>query len=152
MALPTRRLGKNGPKVTALGFGLMGLSAFYGAVQSDEERLKLLDYIYERGERFWDSSDAYGDSEDLVGKWFRRHPERRAEVFLATKFGNLGDGKANNDPEFIRQACAKSLARLQTDYIDLYYVHRIDPKVPIEITVRAMVELKKYARIQKSAG
>jgi Aldo/keto reductase family len=67
--LPTRQLGKDGPQVTALGFGLMGLSAFYGATESDEERLKFLDYIYASGQRFWDTADMYGDSEDLVGKY-----------------------------------------------------------------------------------
>jgi aryl-alcohol dehydrogenase-like predicted oxidoreductase len=67
-SLPTRQLGKDGPQVTALGFGLMGLSAFYGATESDEERLKFLDHIYASGQRFWDTADMYGDSEDLVGK------------------------------------------------------------------------------------
>lgn len=66
--LPTRKLGKNGPQVTALGLGLMGLSAFYGQKKPDEERMKFLDYIYEAGERFWDSSDIYGDNEDLLGR------------------------------------------------------------------------------------
>lgn len=143
MALPTRHLGRDGPQVTALGFGLMGLSSFYGHIDPDEERLQFLDYVYSHGELFWDTSDAYGDSEGLVGKWFRKHPERRADVFIATKFGNLGEGKANNDPEFIRQSCARSLSRLGTDHLDLYYVHRVDPKVPIEKTIRTLVQLKR---------
>lgn len=70
--LPTRQLGKDGPQVTALGFGAMGLSAFYGPTAPDEERLKFLDYVYAQGERFWDSSDIYGDSEELIGKWVSR--------------------------------------------------------------------------------
>jgi aryl-alcohol dehydrogenase-like predicted oxidoreductase len=68
-ALPTRQLGKDGPHVTALGIGLMGLSAFYGTTDPDEERLKFLDHIYASGQRFWDSADIYGDSEDLIGKY-----------------------------------------------------------------------------------
>jgi predicted aldo/keto reductase-like oxidoreductase len=66
---PTRQLGKDGPQVTALGIGLMGLSAFYGATESDEERLKFLDHVYASGQRFWDSADMYGDNEDLIGKY-----------------------------------------------------------------------------------
>ena len=71
-ALPTRQLGKDGPQVTALGIGLMGLSAFYGSTESDEERLKFLDYVYASGQRFWDTADMYGDNEDLLGKYV--HP------------------------------------------------------------------------------
>lgn len=67
--LQTRQLGKDGPQVTALGFGLMGLSAFYGAIKSDDERLKFLDHVYTSGQRFWDSADMYGDNEDLIGKY-----------------------------------------------------------------------------------
>ena len=67
-ALPDRKLGKNGPKVTAMGYGCMGLSAFYGPPKSDEDRLYLLDKLYEKGELFWDSADMYADNEDLLGK------------------------------------------------------------------------------------
>lgn len=67
--LPTRQLGKDGPQVTALGIGLMGLSAFYGSTESDEERLKFLDYVYASGQRFWDTADMYGDNEDLLRKY-----------------------------------------------------------------------------------
>ena len=74
--VPTRQLGKNGPQVTALGFGAMGLSSFYGTTESDEERFKVLDKAYELGERFWDSADMYGDNEDLIGKWFKRTGKR----------------------------------------------------------------------------
>ena len=144
--LPTRPLGRNGPPVTALGFGLMGLSAFYGDVDSDEERFKLLDQAYDLGERNWDSADMYADSEDLVGKWFKR-TGKRDDIFLATKFGNTVDEKGNrgvrSDPEYVREACEKSLKRLGVPTIDLYYCHRLDKKTPIEETVKAMVELKK---------
>ena len=74
--IPTHQLGKNGPQVPALGFGLMGLSVGYGQVESDETRMKVLDRAYELGERFWDSADAYGDNEDLIGKWFKRTGKR----------------------------------------------------------------------------
>jgi predicted aldo/keto reductase-like oxidoreductase len=75
-SLPTRKLGKFGPEITAMGLGLMGLSTFYGAIEADGERFKLLDRSYELGCRFWDSSDMYGDSEDLIGKWFKRTGKR----------------------------------------------------------------------------
>ena len=146
MSLTTRQLGTNGPQVTALGFGMMGLSAFYGKADSDEERFKMLDYIYDKGERFWDTSDAYGDSEAMLGRWLERNADKRQNIVLATKFGNLGNGKARTDAEYVHEACAKSLERLHTDYIDLYYVHRVDVETPIEITIRAMAELKRYSK------
>ena len=145
--LPTRQLGKNGPHVTALGFGAMGLSAFYGKAESDDERFKVLDRAYELGERNWDSADMYADSEDLIGQWFKRTGKRN-DIFLATKFGNLvsPDGKRSvrSDPEYVKEACDKSLKRLGIDCVDLYYCHRVDGKTPIEKTVEAMAELKKY--------
>ncbi len=125
----------------------MGLSAFYGQAESDEARFKVLDQAYELGETFWDSADMYQDNEDLVGKWFARTGKRN-EIFLATKFANksLGDGKrmVDSSPEYAREACEKSLKRLGTECIDLYYCHRVDKKTPIEKTVEAMAELKKY--------
>lgn len=99
--LPTRKLGRNGPEVTALGFGAVGLSAFYGAPEDDEARLKVLDQAYELSERNWDTADVYMDSEDLIGKWFKR-TGKRDEIFLATKFANtFQDGKMvqRSDPE-----------------------------------------------------
>lgn len=143
--LPTRQLGKNGPHVTALGFGAMGLSAFYGAPQSDEERFKVLDRAYELGETFWDTADVYMDNEDLIGKWFKR-TGKRDEIFLATKFANAwvdGTMTQRNDPEYVREACEKSLRRLGVDSIDLYYCHRLDRVTPVEKMVDAMAELKK---------
>lgn len=75
-ALPTRKLGKNGPQVPALGFGLMGLSTSYGQPGSDEDRMKLLDRAHELGEVFWDTADVYGDNEELLGKWFNKTGKR----------------------------------------------------------------------------
>lgn len=145
--LPTRQLGRNGPQVTALGFGAMGLSAFYGGPESDEERFKVLDRAYELGELNWDSADVYADNEDLIGKWFKR-TGKRDEIFLATKFANqmTKDGQriVRSDPEYVKEACEKSLKRLGIDCIDLYYCHRVDGVTPIEKTVEAMAQLKKY--------
>lgn len=124
----------------------MGLSAFYGKVEDDEERFKLLDRAHELGQTHWDSADVYLDSEDLIGKWFKR-TGKRDEIFLATKFGNTwrpdGTMKIRSDPEYVKEACEKSLKRLGIETIDLYYCHRVDLETPIEKTVEAMVELKK---------
>ena len=78
--MPTRQLGKNGPQVSALGFGAMGLSAFYGTPAPDEERFKILDRVIELGCTFIDSSDIYGDNEELLGKYFKKYPEQRKKV------------------------------------------------------------------------
>ncbi|KAL2195357.1 Aldo/keto reductase-like protein [Corynascus similis CBS 632.67] len=154
--LPTRKLGKDGPEITALGFGLMGLSIAYGSVGSDEDRLKVLDRAWELGCTNWDSADMYGDSEDLLGKWFALHPERRADIFLASKFGlSFGvrdDGSRgiiiNSSPEYCRAQCEKSLRRLGVESIDLYYIHRVDGKTPIEKTMAELVKLKEEGKIK----
>jgi aryl-alcohol dehydrogenase-like predicted oxidoreductase len=86
MAVATRNLGRGGPLVTAVGLGLMGLSAFYGKPMPDEERFAFLSHAHRVGERFWDSADAYADNEDIIGEWFRRSG-KRGDIFLATKFG-----------------------------------------------------------------
>ena len=78
--MPTRQLGKNGPKVSAIGFGAMGLSAFYGTPASDEERFKVLDRVIELGSTYIDSADVYGDNEDLLGKYFKKNPGQREKV------------------------------------------------------------------------
>ncbi|KAI4109019.1 MAG: hypothetical protein L6R37_000737 [Teloschistes peruensis] len=149
-SITTHQLGKHGPQVPCLGFGLMGLSSAYGAVESTEERLKVLDRAYELGETFWDSADVYADSEDLVGEWFKRSGKRN-DIFLATKFAlsvtNSGM-KTRSDPEYVKESCDKSLKRLGVDCIDLYYCHRVDGKTPIEKTVEAMAELKKEGKIK----
>ena len=123
----------------------MGLSAFYGAPGDDEARFKVLDKAYELGERNWDTADVYMDSEDLIRKWFNR-TGKRDEIFLATKFGStFQDGKMTqkSDPEYVRQACEKSLQRLGIPTIDLYYCHRLDGVTPVEKTVEVMAQLKK---------
>ncbi len=126
----------------------MGLSAFYGRPSPDAERLALLDRAYALGELHWDSADMYGDNEELLGKWFAANPEKRADVFLATKFGNVvnadGSREVRNEPAYVREACARSLKRLGLECVDLYYCHRLDGRTPVEEVVRAMVGLKEF--------
>jgi aryl-alcohol dehydrogenase-like predicted oxidoreductase len=148
MSFPTAALGRNGPQVTRLGFGLMGLSVFYGTVKPDSERLALLDQAHSIGELFWDSSDMYGDSEDLLGKWFSANPDKRNDIFLATKFAVRDGHVIDSTPEWCKEACEKSLKRLGLKQIDLYYCHRVDQKTPIEKTVEAMKQLKDEGKIK----
>lgn len=146
-----RRLGRNGPYIPALGLGLMGLSSFYGSPPPDEERLAFLDRAYELGCTHWDSAALYGDSEELLGRWFQRTGKRQ-EIFLATKFGNKvtpdGGREICNDAEYIRQSVAESLERLQTDYIDLLYCHRFSGKTPVEEIVATMKEFVDAGKVR----
>ncbi|KAM7217092.1 Aldo-keto reductase yakc [Rhypophila decipiens] len=154
--LPTRTLGTTGRKITSIGFGLMGLSAGYGPVGTDEERLALLDRAWELGCTNWDSANVYGDNEDLLGKWFKLHPERRDDIFLATKFAITYEMGADGTPKFgtnstaknAKDSCEKSLKRLGVERIDLYYVHRLNPETPIEETMQALKELKSEGKIK----
>ncbi|GKX54906.1 aldo/keto reductase [Leminorella grimontii] len=147
-----RRLGKNGPRVSAIGLGCMGMSAFYGA-HDDDESLRTIRHALDNGINFLDTSDMYGPyiNERLVGRAIQG---RRDEVFLATKFGiqlNPNDPAArgvNGRPEYVHASCDASLKRLGVDYIDLYYQHRIDPNVPIEETVGAMAELVQAGKVR----
>ncbi|KAF8156598.1 NADP-dependent oxidoreductase domain-containing protein [Crassisporium funariophilum] len=144
MSLLTRKIG--GEEVSMIGFGLMGLSAFYGPIESDEDRFKVLDAALDRGCTFWDTADIYGDSEDLLGKWFKKSG-KRDQIFLATKFGSTATG-VNGKPEYVRSAVKKSMERLGVDVIDLYYLHRADRTVPIEKTVAVMAELVKEGKVR----
>ncbi|KAH8892847.1 aldo-keto reductase [Thozetella sp. PMI_491] len=147
---PTRPLGRNGPLVPRLGLGLMGASGVYGIPDEDAPRLALLDKAYEMGERFWDTADIYGDSEDLLGKWFAANPEKRKDIFLATKFGEgTLKGKPNDSsPENCRECIDLSLKRLGLPFVDLFYIHRLDTVTPVEKTIQAMVELKNAGKIK----
>jgi aryl-alcohol dehydrogenase-like predicted oxidoreductase len=149
---PQRKIGDE--TVSALGLGIMGMTHGYTSAggYNEDESLKVLTRAADMGITFWDTSDAYGPftNEQLLGKWFRQ-TGRRDEIFLATKFGVelVDDGlKVRGDAAYVRQACAASLNRLQTDRIDMYYQHRVDPDTPIEKTVRALVELKNEGKIR----
>ncbi|KAJ7074663.1 NADP-dependent oxidoreductase domain-containing protein [Mycena amicta] len=144
MSLPTRKIGS--ADVAEIGFGAMGISAFYGTTETDEERFKVLDAAFESGCRFWDTAHIYNDSEELIGKWFKR-TGKRSDIFLATKFG-IGPQGPRGDPAFVREQFETSVKRLGVDYIDLYYQHRVDPKTPIEVTVGAMAELVKEGKVK----
>jgi aryl-alcohol dehydrogenase-like predicted oxidoreductase len=151
MTMKKRRLGKNGPELSALGLGCMGMSEFYGP-RDDAESIATLHAALDAGVSFLDTADVYGPrtNEELVGKTIA---ERRGEVFLATKFGivrgpNPTDRGANGRPDYVKASCDGSLKRLGLDTIDLYYQHRVDPDTPIEDTVGAMVELKQAGKIR----
>ncbi|KAK6948455.1 hypothetical protein Daesc_010221 [Daldinia eschscholtzii] len=151
--IPCRQLGKDGPLVPRIGFGAMGLSLGYGKPMPDEQRLELLDHAHSIGETFWDTSDFYGDSEDLIGKWFAK-TGKRSDIFLATKFGGIRLGEAGfgfrGDAEYVHEACEKSLKRLGVDYIDLWYPHRLDGSTPVEHIVAEMVKMKDAVQVEYS--
>ena len=146
-----RQLGRNGPMVSALGLGCMGMSEFYGP--SDEAAsIATIHRALELGVTLLDTADMYGagHNEQLVGRAIR---DRRSQVVLATKFGNIrGPNReflgVNGRPEYVREACDASLKRLGVEHIDLYYQHRVDPSVPIEDTVGAMAELVRAGKVR----
>jgi aryl-alcohol dehydrogenase-like predicted oxidoreductase len=140
---PTRQLGKNGPTVSVIGFGAMGIGDFYGKTNVEEAHATL-SYAADRGVTFWDTSDMYRTSEVVLGKWFAK-TGRRSEIFLATKWGardmskdSPAPTKPNSMPSYILERLNNSLKDLQTDYIDLYYQHRVDPRVPIEVVLETL--------------
>jgi len=152
MTLPTRTLGRNGPVVGALGLGCMGMSEFYGPADPAES-IRTIHRALERGATMLDTADIYGhgDNEKLVGQAI---VGRRDKVVLASKFGILRRRDDPNfrgmsgTPDYVREACDASLARLGVDCIDLYYVHRIDGVTPIEDTVGAMADLVRAGKIR----
>jgi len=146
-----RRLGPDGPAVSAIGLGCMGMSEFYGP-RDDAEAVATIHRALELGVTFLDTADMYGPftNEALVGRAIKG---RRDGVVLATKFGNMRGANGeflgiNGAPAYVRQACDGSLARLGVDVIDLYYQHRVDPKVPIEDTVGAMADLVRAGKVR----
>jgi aryl-alcohol dehydrogenase-like predicted oxidoreductase len=150
--MQTRKLGKNGPAVSALGLGCMGMSWAYGPTD-DNESLRVLHRYLELGGNFLDTAEIYGPwvNEELVGRFLREVPRDR--VVVATKFGFRiePDGTrrgADSSPANVRAAVEGSLKRLGIEAIDLYYQHRVDPNVPIEETVGAMARLVKAGKVR----
>jgi len=148
-----RQLGKQGPQVSALGLGCMGLSDFYSSSGSSEaQSIALIHRALDLGVTFLDTADVYGPhtNEQTVGKALKG---RRDQVVLATKFGIVRQPGSSyrgvsGSPEYVRAACEASLQRLGVGHIDLYYQHRVDPSVPIEDTVGAMAELVKQGKVR----
>ncbi|GAB0118932.1 aldo/keto reductase [Acidisoma sp. 7E03] len=146
-----RKLGTHGPLVSELGLGCMGMSAFYGG-RDEAESIATLRHAVERGVTFFDSADVYGfgANETLVGRVLG---PVRDHVVIATKFGNTWDsegkrGPVRGDAAYVKAACEASLQRLGLEVIDLYYQHRVDPRVPIEETVGAMAELVREGKVR----
>src|SRR6185295_4992969 len=145
-------LGRQGLQSSELGLGCMGMSEFYGPT-NDSENLRTLERALELGINFFDTSDAYGPhtNELLVGKFMKG---KREKILLATKFGIVRDPNnpavrgLNGKPEYVAAACDASLKRLNSDYIDLYYLHRVDTATPIEVTVEAMSKLVKEGKVK----
>jgi aryl-alcohol dehydrogenase-like predicted oxidoreductase len=151
MTIPTRTLGRSGLTVSMQGLGCMGISQSYGKADPDEARATI-DRAIELGVTFFDTADVYGGghNETFVGKALAG---RRDQVVLATKFAlsrdsNSGAMSISGRPDYVRSAIDASLARLGTDYVDLYYQHRVDANVPIEETVGAMAELVDAGKVR----
>ncbi|KAI9327135.1 aldo/keto reductase [Zopfochytrium polystomum] len=137
-------LGRDGPLVAPIGLGAMGMSEFYGPAD-DDESVRVLHHAIDVGMNFIDTAD--------IGLLARVLATRRDEVFLCTKFGNVRGPNGEflgvrGDPAYVKECCAKSLERLGVEQIDLYYQHRVDPKTPIEDTVRAMAELVNEGKVK----
>lgn len=147
--MQTRQLGINGPKVSALGLGCMGMTPIY-ATPDPDECIATVHAAVDAGINMIDTADMYagGKNESLVGRAIKGI---RDKVILASKFGNMrlpdGTRKVNGKPEYVFEACDKSLERLGVDFIDLYYLHRMDPTVPIEDTVGAMARLIEQGKV-----
>ena len=147
-----RSLGRNGPVVSSLGLGCMGMSEFYG-IQNEKQSIATIQLALDKHVTLLDTSDAYGhgENEELVGRAIKG---RRDRVFLATKFGLTRSRKDpticgfDGRPSYVKAACDASLRRLGVNVIDLYYLHRSDPQVPVVETVAAMAELVRSGKVR----
>ncbi|XP_039141006.1 probable aldo-keto reductase 1 isoform X2 [Dioscorea cayenensis subsp. rotundata] len=151
--IPRVKLGTQGLEVSKLGFGCMGLSWAYNSPVPEEQGIGIIKHAFNQGITFFDTSDIYGPhtNEILVGKALKELP--REKIQLATKFGverSSRDGAmvVNGRPEYVRACCEASLKRLQVDYIDLYYQHRIDQTVPIEETIGELKKLVAEGKVK----
>jgi aryl-alcohol dehydrogenase-like predicted oxidoreductase len=149
--MKSRKLGNQGLIVSELGLGCMGMSEFYSG-RDDNEAIATIRHALDLGVTFLDTADMYGPftNEELVGRAVK---DRREQVVLATKFGNMRSPEGgflgvSGKPDYVRKCCDDSLKRLGVDVIDLYYQHRVDPTVPIEDTVGAMAELVQQGKVR----
>jgi aryl-alcohol dehydrogenase-like predicted oxidoreductase len=148
-----RKLGRQGPDVSAIGLGCMSIgiaNTYTSSVRNDDEAVALIHRALDLGVTLLDTADIYGDSERQVGKAIKG---RRDDVVLATKFGFVDpigarDRSIDGSPAYVREACEASLQRLGVDHIDLYYLHRVDARTPIEDTVGAMAELVREGKVR----
>lgn len=146
-----RKLGKQGLEVSALGLGCMGMTWAYGPA-NEKETLNVLDRSLELGINFWDTAEVYGPftNEELIGRAIKN--KSRDKIIIATKFGfNFNSGEitgVNSKPNHIRESIEGSLKRLGTDYIDLYYQHRLDPETPIEDTMNVLAQVVQEGKIR----
>jgi aryl-alcohol dehydrogenase-like predicted oxidoreductase len=151
-----RTLGADGPAISAIGLGCMGMSEFYGA-SDDQQSLATLERALELGINFFDTADTYGfgHNESLLGGWLKAGgPARRQQVVLASKFGIVRapgkyERRIDNTAAYIRSACEASLQRLGVDSIDLYYCHRRNPEVPIEEMMGALADLVQAGKVRQ---
>jgi aryl-alcohol dehydrogenase-like predicted oxidoreductase len=152
-ALSRRRLGSSRLEVASVGLGCMGMSEFYSPGEmNDDESIRVIQHYLDAGGNFLDTADMYGSgrNEELIG---RAIASRRTAAVLATKFGNVRGPNGEflgvrGDPDYVRACCDASLRRLKVETIDLYYQHRVDPKVPIEDTVGAMADLVRAGKVR----
>ena len=150
--MKTRQLGHRGPHVSSIGLGCMGMSDFYTTGVDEREAIATLHRAVELGVTLFDTADMYGPhtNEELLGRALRG---KRDGLYLASKFGLVRSSDphargVNGRPDYVRQSVEGSLKRLDTDYLDLYYQHRIDPEVPVEETIGAMAELVKAGKVR----
>ncbi|KAM4108654.1 hypothetical protein ACB094_03G061200 [Castanea mollissima] len=152
LQIPSVKLGNQGLEVSKLGFGCMTLSGMYNSPLPEEDGIAVIKYAFSKGITFFDTSDFYGPhtNEILLGKALKQLP--REKIQIATKFGVKKIGfpqmEVNGSPEYVRSSCEASLKRLDVQYIDLYYQHRVDTKVPIEETVGELKKLVEEGKVK----